>query len=85
MPTQGDGPLHSEKMRSNKTRAGSPCGPVATRENSTMKLWMYASKGVNVKIDGTTCGRTAWPSHVALDLAQKPLRSTRSNVRPGRV
>jgi len=71
MPTQGDGPAHSEKMGSNRTRAGSPCGLVATRGNSTMKLWMYASKGTSVKLDGTSCRRTAWPSHVALRLGSE--------------
>jgi len=71
MPTQGDGPADSEKMGSNKTRAGSSCGPVATHGNSTMKLWMYASKGISVKLDGTSCRRTAWPSHVALRLGSE--------------
>lgn len=44
IPTRGDGPANSEKMGSNKTRAGSSCEPVATRGNLTMKLWMHVSK-----------------------------------------
>jgi len=36
-----------------------------------MKLWMYASKGISVKADGATCGRTAWPSNVALRLGSE--------------
>ena len=73
MPTQGDGPAHSEKMGSNKARAGSSCasGPAATRGNSTMKLWMHASKGISVQVDGAICGRTAWPSHDTLRLGSE--------------
>ena len=36
-----------------------------------MKLWMYASKGISVQVDGPTCGRTAWPSHVTLRLGSE--------------
>ena len=31
----------------------------------------YASKGVGVKLDKTTCRRTGWPSHVALKLGSE--------------
>ena len=43
MPTQGDGLAHSEKMESNKMRAGLSCMLATIRRNSTMKLWVYAS------------------------------------------
>ena len=71
MSTQGDGPAHSEKMGSNRTRAGSSSGLVASRGNPMVKLWMYASKSISVKLDGATCGRTAWPSHVTLRLGSE--------------
>ena len=74
MPTQEDGPAHSEKMASNKTRAGSSCGPVVTHSNSAMKLWMYVSKVISVQVDGATCGRTTWPSHVALRLGPESVK-----------
>ena len=47
------------------------CEPGATHGNSKMKLWMYASKGISVRLDGATCRHTAWPSHVAFRLASE--------------
>jgi len=35
---------------------------------------MYASKGISVQVDGATCGRTTWPSHVALRLGSESVK-----------
>jgi len=70
MPTQGDEAAHSEKMGSNKTRAGSLLAGCDARELDDETL-MYASKGVGAKLDKTACRRTGWSSHVALKLGSE--------------